>query len=100
LAVPAGKFELPYRLTGVTWRTPGSVAGRALGAVGPIVAGVPPDLPVAISVHGLAVLNLRCPHLNLSEQACSAGAKEKLRVNRLLPWQQSVIVVQFNLPGR
>jgi hypothetical protein len=101
LALPATKVELRYRLTGVTMRTVGSIPGRALGALGPIVAGVPPDLPVAITVRGRTVLNLQCPHLQkIGDQACSAGTSGNLRVKRLLPWQQSIIVVQLNLPRR
>jgi hypothetical protein len=100
LAVPASKVRLRYRLTGVTVRTPGSTARRALAALGPIVAGVPANTPVAIAVRGQSVLNLRCPHLRLGDQACSVGGSGNLRVNRLLPWQQSVIVIQFNLPRR
>ena len=98
LAAPASKVLLRYRLTGVTARTPGSTAGRALAALGPIVAGVPANMPVAISIRGRTVLNLRCPHLRLRYQACSTGSNGNLRVSRLLPWQQSVIVIQFNLP--
>jgi hypothetical protein len=98
LAAPASKVLLRYRLTGVTVRTLGSTAGRALAALGPIVAGVPANLPVAISIRGRTVLNLRCPHLRLGDQACSTGSNGNLRVSRLLPWQQSVIVIQFNLP--
>jgi hypothetical protein len=98
LAAPASKVLLRYRLTGVTARTAGSTAGRALAALGPIVAGVPANMPVAINIRGRTVLNLRCPHLRLGDQACSTGSNGNLRVSRLLPWQQSVIVIQFNLP--
>jgi hypothetical protein len=98
LAAPTNKLRLRYRLTGVSVRTVGSVPGRALGALGPIVAGVPPDLPVAITVRGRTVLNLRCPHLSIGQEACSARSDGRLRVKRILPWRQSLIVVQFNLP--
>ena len=99
LAAPTSKVLLRYRLTGVTARTPGSTAGRALAALGPIVAGVPGNMPVAISVPGRTVLNLRCPHLRLGDEACSTGSNGNFRVSHLLPWKQSVIVIQFNLPG-
>jgi hypothetical protein len=98
LAAPTSEVLLRYRLTGATARTPGSTAGRALAALGPIVAGVPANMPVAISIRGRTVLNLRCPHLKLGDQACSTGSNGNLRVSRLLPWQQSVIVIQLNLP--
>ena len=99
LAAPASKVLLRYRLTGVTARTFGSTAGRALAALGPIVAGVPANMPVAISIRGRTVLNLRCPHLRLGDEACSTGSSGNLRVSRLLPWQQSIVVIQFTLPG-
>jgi len=98
LTVPASKFEVRYRLTGVTVRSLGSTAGRALAALGPLMSGVPPELPVATAVRGRSVLNLRCPHLRLGEQACSAGSDGNLRVNRTLPWRQSIVVVQLDLP--
>ncbi len=98
LAVPTTKLALRYRLIGAAARTPGSIPGRALGALGPIVAGVPPELPVAITVRGQTVQNLQCPHLQISDQACSTRIQGGLRVKYLLPWQQSVIVVQYNMP--
>ena len=98
LNVPASRFEVRYRLTGVTVRSLGSTAGRALAALGPLMSGVPPELPVATVVRGRSVLNLRCPHLRLGDQACSAGSDGNLRVNRTLPWRQSIVVVQLDLP--
>jgi hypothetical protein len=98
LVAPATKFELRYRLTGVTVRSMGSVPGRAIAALGPVSAGVPRNLPVAIRVTGQGILNLVCPSLRLSQQACSAGNLPRLRVNRNLPWSQAVVLVQLNLP--
>jgi hypothetical protein len=98
LAAPASKVLLRYRLTGVAARTPGSTAGRALAALGPIVAGVPGNMPVAINIRGRTVLNLRCPHLRLGDQACSSGSNGDLSVSRLLPWQRSTVVIQLDLP--
>ena len=74
--VPASRFEVRYRLDRRDVRSLGSTAGRALSALGPLIPGVPPELPVATAVRGLPVLNLRCPHLRLADQACSAGATE------------------------
>jgi hypothetical protein len=99
LTSPAKRFELRYRLTGVTARTAGSTAGRALAGLGPLTSGVSPDLPVAIAVRGRAVRNLLCPHFKLaSQRACAAGPAGDLRVNRNLPWRQAVIGVQLDLP--
>jgi hypothetical protein len=98
LVMPATRFELRYRLKGVTVRSLRSVPGRAIAALGPVSAGVPANLPVRIRVTGQAVLNLVCPSLRLSKQACSAGSPPKLRVNRNLPWRQALVLVQLNLP--
>ena len=98
LVMPATRFELRYRLKGVTVRSMRSVPGRAIAALGPVSAGVPANLPVRIRVTGQAVLNLVCPSLRLSKQACSAGSPPKLRVNRNLPWRQALVLVQLNLP--
>jgi hypothetical protein len=98
LVMPATRFELRYRLKGVTVRSMRSVPGRAIAALGPVSAGVPANLPVRIRVTGQAVINLVCPSLRLSKQACSAGSPAKLRVNRNLPWRQSLVLVQLNLP--
>jgi hypothetical protein len=98
LVTPATRFELRYRLKGVTVRSMRSVPGRAIAAIGPVTTGVPPNLPVAIRVTGQGVLNLVCPSLRLSKQACSAISPPGLRVNRSLPWRQAVVLVQLNLP--
>jgi hypothetical protein len=98
LVMPATRFELRYRLKGITVRSMRSVPGRAIAALGPVSAGVPPDLPVRIRVTGSAVLNLVCPSLRLSKRACAAGTTPKMRVNQNLPWRQAVVLVQLNLP--
>jgi hypothetical protein len=98
LVIPATRFELRYRLRDVTIRSMRSVPGRAIAALGPVSAGVPQDLPVRIRVTGLAVLNLVCPSLRLSKQACSAGTPPNLRVNRNLPLRHALVLVQLNLP--
>jgi hypothetical protein len=98
LVAPATRFELRYRLKGVTVRSMRSVPGRAIAVLAPVSAGVPPNLPVRIQLTGEAVLNLVCPSLRLSKQACSAGSPPKLRVNRNLPWRQALVLVQLNLP--
>jgi hypothetical protein len=98
LVIPATRFELRYRLRGVTIRSMRSVPGRAIAALGPVSAGVPQNLPVRIRVTGPAVLNLVCPSLRLSKRACSAGTPPNLRVNRNLPFRTALVLVQLNLP--
>ena len=70
---PTAVFELHYLLRRVTVRTPNSSPGRALGAVGPLVAGVPGDLPVDVVVMGRSVRNLGCPSSEMVRRPCAAG---------------------------
>jgi hypothetical protein len=91
------RFALRYQLQDSTVRNTRGPAGRALGAVGPMMAGVPDDLPVAIMVMGRSVLNLVCPTERLSERACASGKAPRMRVNRTLPRRASVIGVQLDL---
>lgn len=91
------QFELRYRLAGVTIRSTPSKAGRALAAIGPLTGHLTEDLPVAVTVIGSGVRNLECRQLTLGESACATGELPELRVNRLLHWTQSVVVVQLDL---
>jgi len=91
------QFELRYRLAGVTIRSTPSKAGRALAAIGPLTGHLTEDLPVAVTVIGSGVRNLECRQLSLGESACATGELPELRVNRLLHWTQSVVVVQLDL---
>ena len=93
----ASKFALRYQLQGSTVRNTRGPAGRALGAVGPMMAGVPDDLPVAIMVLGRSVLNLVCPTEPLADRACASGRAPRMRVNGTLPRSASVIGVQLDL---
>jgi hypothetical protein len=95
---PVDQIELHYRLSGVVNRSTPAPAGRALAALGPLTAGVPAELPVRIVVLGREVRNLQCPHLPLAEQACAAGSRTRMRVNRALPWQSAMVLVQLDLP--
>lgn len=101
LASSERRFELRYRLTGVTIRSTPSKAGRALAAIGPLTGPIAADLPVAVTVIGIGVRNLECRQLSLGERACASGELPELRVNRLLRWPESVVVVQLDLssPG-
>lgn len=98
LTTPVDAYELRYQLSGVTMRSVPSTAGRALGALGPLTAGVPGDLPVQIAVNGTSVRNLQCPSLRLSQQACATGELPRLRVNQSLPLRTAIVVVQLDLP--
>ena len=92
------RIEMRYQLGGVAVRSTPSQAGRALAALGPLTEASAGDLPVAIRVNGPAVLNIECPQLRLSERACAAGKAPTMRVNRMLPLSDAVVVVQLDLP--
>jgi hypothetical protein len=96
-AGPAVAFELRYRLRGVTVINEPSSEGRALGAVEPLVTGVPADLPVAITVRGHSVRNLTCPRLPIEDWACAAGPQPNVRVNRNLPRRDALVAAQLDL---
>lgn len=95
---PTRRLELRYQLTGVTVRSNPSAAGRALAALGPVSAGYPAQLPVAMRVTGGHVRNLQCPRLPASDQSCAAGEPGRLRLARPLPWHEAIIVIQLDLP--
>jgi hypothetical protein len=97
VAEPAEAFELRYRLRGVTVINKPSSAGRALGAVEPLVTGVPAELPVAVTVRGHSVRNLTCPRLPMDDWACAAGPQPNMRVNRNLPRRDALVVAQLDL---
>jgi hypothetical protein len=97
LAEPGVAFELRYRLRGVTVLNKPSSAGRALGAVEPLVTGVPAELPVAVTVRGHSVRNLTCPRLPIADWACAAGPQPNMRVNRNLPRRDALVAAQLDL---
>jgi hypothetical protein len=98
LDAPTAVFELHYVLRRVTVRTPNSTPGRALGVIGPLVAGVPGDLPVDVVVMGRSVRNLGCPSSEMVRRPCAAGQLPRLTVNRSLPHRTALIIVQLDLP--
>jgi hypothetical protein len=98
LDAPTAVFELHYVLRRVTVRTPNSTPGRALGVIGPLVAGVPGDLPVDVVVIGRSVRNLGCPSSEMVRRPCAAGQLPRLTVNRSLPHRTAVVIVQLDLP--
>lgn len=97
-ATPATRFEARYRLSGVAVRSRPAPPGRALAAVGPLVGGIPADLPVKVVVEGGFVRNLVCPRLPLMEQGCAAGSAPRFRVDRTLAWRTALVLAQLDLP--
>ncbi len=97
LPQPTDELVVRYRLHGTIRINKPSRAGRALGAVGPLVSGLAPDLPVAASFPGEAVRNLRCAGLPVAEQACFAGRRPHVRVNQDLPLHAALVLVQLDL---
>jgi len=95
---PTAVFEVRYMLRRVTVRTPNSSPGRALGAIGPLVAGVPGDLPVDVVVMGRSVRNLGCPSSEMVRRPCASGQLPRLTVNRSLPHRTALVIVQLDLP--
>jgi hypothetical protein len=94
---PTDLFELRYRLREVTVLNKPSSAGRALGAVGPLLTGVPDELPVAVTVRGHSVRNLSCPYLPRNDRSCAAGPAPAMRVNQNLRRRDALVEVQFDL---
>lgn len=97
LRQPADHFVVRYRLHGTIHLNKPSSAGRALGAVGPLVSGLPHELPVAASFPGEAVRNLRCAGLAVADQACIAAGRPPARVNQDLPLHAALVLVQLDL---
>jgi hypothetical protein len=98
IAEPTDRFQLRYQLRGVTAISAPSSAGRRLAGVGPLLTGVPDELPVAITIRGHSIRNLSCPCLAQDDQACAAGRQPKLRVNRNLARRDALVEVQFDIP--
>jgi hypothetical protein len=94
---PTDRFEISYELHGSVRISRPSSAGRALGAVAPLISRQPGDLPVAVTVRGEAVRNLGCVRLPVDEQACLTGQRPNVRVNRDLPLRAALVQVQLDL---
>lgn len=94
----ADRFELRYRLHQTIRRNKMSpTPGRAIGAVAPLLVGVPDEAPVAVAFRSAAVLNLTCPALPPAERTCFAGRRPNPRVGADLARREAVVVVQLNL---
>ncbi len=92
-------FELRYRLAQVTVRSSPSAAGRALAAIGPLIAGAGDDLPVHFIVSGASVLGLNCPLLPFAEQSCGSRVATGPGFEHELPARLALATVQFNVPS-
>ena len=97
LSRPTDRLQIRYRLHGTVRISRPSRADRALGAVAPLVSRVPGDLPVAVAFRGEAVRNLRCAGLPIDQEACFAGHRPNVRVNRDLPYRAALVLVQLDL---
>ena len=92
-----GPSQIRYRLERAIKTNEPSSAGRAIGAVGPLVTRVPGDLPVAIFLEGEAVSNVYCVRLPPGQDTCFGGDQPKVRVNRLLAHRDALVQVQLDL---
>lgn len=98
LRTATDRFELRYRLHQTTRRNKNSpTPGRALGAVAPVVVGVPAEVPVAVAFRSPAVLNVICPCLPPAQQTCFAGRRPTVRVGPDLARKDALVVVQLDL---
>jgi hypothetical protein len=97
LGRPTDRFQVHYRLHDSVRHNQPSSAGRALGAVAPLISRLPGDLPVAVAVRGEAVRNLGCVGLPADQWACFAGERPNVRVNRSLPLRAALVQVQLDL---
>ncbi len=91
------RFEVSYRLREAVRVSRPSWAGRAIGAVGPLVSQVTDDLPVAESVRGQAVSNVNCVRLPADQQTCFGGERPNVRVNQDLAYRDALVQVQLDL---
>jgi hypothetical protein len=97
LGRPTNRFQVRYRLHDSVRHNQPSSAGRALGAVAPLISRLPGDLPVAVVIRGEAVRNLGCVDLPADQWVCFAGERPNVRVNRNLPLRAALVQVQLDL---
>ncbi len=91
------RFEIRYRLERAIKVNEPSSAGRAIGAVGPLVGRMPADLPVAVHLKGYAVSNIYCVRLPPGQDTCFGGDQPNVRVNQHLAYRDAVVEVQLDL---
>jgi hypothetical protein len=96
LTVAATKLRLVYRLSGSTVRSLPSETGRASAAISPLTAGVDPTLPTNYQIAGASLLNAVCPQM--TETRCAVGEPPGLGIQQGIPAEQSLAVLQLNLP--
>lgn len=97
-AEPTAELRLRYRLIRVSVASAHARSGRSLATFGPLVGGMPADLPVTVVVRGPTLLSLTCPQLPLARSACGAGAVPAFATSRPLPFDRSRVLVQYDLP--
>jgi len=98
LDAPVRRYSMHYELNRAIVRSLPSSARRALGAIRPLTSSQPDHMRVAVVMVGDGVLNLSCPGLALSLQACAAGKPPLMHLRQDLPWRTAVVVVQLDLP--
>ena len=96
--LPTTSVRLTYRLTQVSVVSRPAKPGRTLAAIGPLLGQMPADLPVTVEVTGRTVLSLSCPQLPLTRLSCGAGLAPKLRTLRPIPFDRSLVLVQYDRP--
>jgi hypothetical protein len=97
--LPAMSLRLSYRLTQVSVVSRPAKPGRTLAAIGSLLGQMPADLPVTVEVTGRTVLSLTCPQLPLTRLSCGAGIAPKLRTLRPIPFDRSLVLVQYDRPS-
>jgi hypothetical protein len=97
--LPTTSVRLSYRLTQVSVVSRPAKPGRTLAAIGPLLGQMPADLPVTVEVTGRTVLSLTCPQLPLTRLSCGAGLAPKLRTLRPIPFDRSLVLVQYDRPS-
>lgn len=90
-------IEISYRLRGAIRLNRPSWAGRAIGAVGPLVSGVPGGLPVSVSFRSEAVSNVNCVRLPPAQRNCFGGRRPNISVNQDLAHRDALVQVQLDL---
>ena len=96
LTVTATRLRLTYRLTGSTVRSQPSESGRAAAAISPLTAAVDGTLPANYQISGGGLRNAVCPEL--TETRCAVGEPPGLGIQQGIPAEQSLVVLQLNLP--
>lgn len=90
-------LTLRYELDGTSVMSKPSAAGRALAYIRPITAGIDRSLPVQLHAAGTGTINLTCPQLSATEQACARGTAPNFAVASGLTAGTSTVMIQLEL---